>query len=77
MQEKIKNNQQTTLIDLTGFTILMGFLDVSLKGVGLDETIHLTITFIILVIRLIWWFSKKSTNEKSLALSLLKKLFKK
>ena len=55
-------------IDLTGFVILMGLVDIILHCIGLSEPYRILVTFIILVIRLLWWGKNRSASVNTLTL---------
>ena len=79
--KKTKNvkKENKSIIDLTCFAILMGYLDLILKCIGIDEPYRIFITFIVLTIRLFWWDKNRSASDGTLTLldftSLLLKKF--
>lgn len=67
-ETKNVKKENKSIIDLTCFTILMGYLDLIFKCVGIDEPYRIFITFVILTIRLFWWDKNRSASGGTLTL---------
>jgi hypothetical protein len=80
-ETKNVKKENKSIIDLGGFVILMGYLDVILKCIGIDEPYRIFVTFVILTIHLFWWDKNRSASDGTLTLLqttllLLKKFLK-
>ena len=67
-ETKNVKKENKSIIDLTCFAILMGYLDLILKCIGIDEPYRIFITFIVLTIRLFWWDKNRSASDSTLTL---------